>query len=142
MSQANLNNIRDGVSYIGRGHKGAACELLASAHLLSKGAQVFRSVSPHSPFDLVAYRNGTLYRVEVKAINHGGICRIDGTKGYSPPEPSMPTNDEWDLLVCVGYDDRCFAFEKAASRLAIRNSLRKAYGYGPARTIHVCSESE
>jgi hypothetical protein len=45
---------------------GAISELAVCADLLSKGYDVFRSVSPAAPCDLIAQKEGKLIRVEVK----------------------------------------------------------------------------
>lgn len=62
---------------------GAASELLVCADLLRLGWNVFRSVSPVSPFDLIIVRDTSLLlRVEVRtAFNHKGkiACPKHGT---------------------------------------------------------------
>ena len=45
---------------------GAISELAVCSDLLSKGYDVFRSVSPAAPCDLIAHKEGKLIRVEVK----------------------------------------------------------------------------
>jgi hypothetical protein len=45
---------------------GAISELAVCADLLSKGYDVFRSVSPGAQCDLIAQKDGNLIRVEVK----------------------------------------------------------------------------
>jgi hypothetical protein len=49
------------------GSIGAYCELRVSADLLSRGFDVFRSVSPTSSCDLIAVKEGKCLRVEVRA---------------------------------------------------------------------------
>lgn len=46
---------------------GAASELLASVDLIQRGWSVFRNVSTHAPCDLVAIKNETIIRIEVKS---------------------------------------------------------------------------
>lgn len=75
-------------TYRDNGAVGAASELTASAWLLARGFLVFRNVAASGPFDLVAYRDGALSRVEVKSVSANG-------------SPGWPTNDEWDLLLMV-----------------------------------------
>ena len=48
---------------------GALHELLACADLVSRGYDVFRAVSPSCPCDLIAMRDGNLFRVEVTTGN-------------------------------------------------------------------------
>ena len=54
--------------------QGAAGELIVCADLLRKGYGVFRSVSPHCAFDIIAYRNGAFDRIEVRTrrLNNDG----------------------------------------------------------------------
>ena len=49
-----------------RSNIGARSELLVCADLLDKGYSVFRSVSPACNFDLVAWKDRRLWKVEVK----------------------------------------------------------------------------
>jgi hypothetical protein len=44
---------------------GALSELLVCSDLLSKGYYVFRSLSPNSPYDIVADKNGQIYKIEI-----------------------------------------------------------------------------
>ena len=57
-----------------RANIGARNELVVAIDLIEKGFAVFRSLISNSPFDLVAYRNKQLYRIEVKTarLNRGG----------------------------------------------------------------------
>jgi len=45
---------------------GAASELLAAADLMMKGWEVFRALSPNSHCDLLAEKDGTTMRLEVR----------------------------------------------------------------------------
>ena len=45
---------------------GARSELLASADLLKRGYEVYRSLSPHCSSDLIAAKDGKLLRIEVR----------------------------------------------------------------------------
>lgn len=49
--------------------EGAARELIASADLIRRGFEVFRTVCPNSSFDLVAHKNGILLCIEVRGDN-------------------------------------------------------------------------
>jgi hypothetical protein len=51
---------------ISPGTLGATSELLVSVDLMQKGYSVFRSLSPNSPFDLVAHKGDELLKIEVK----------------------------------------------------------------------------
>lgn len=57
----NMNNIQ----------MGAKSELIVSVDLLDNGYYVFRSVSPSSPFDLVCFKNGIHFKIEVKTGTSG-----------------------------------------------------------------------
>lgn len=102
--------------------KGAASELVACVYLLRQGWHVFRSQSSSCPFDLVAYRDGTFCRVEVKSINWGSALR----KG---PSVAWPTNDEWDLLLVVDPDDGDCTEITDHDPLAGRNLIRAKFGF-------------
>lgn len=86
--------LRDG--FLTSSSKGAAAELIAVARLMAQGYHVYRCESPSAPFDLVSYRDGRLWRVEVKSL---------GRRDQScAPTFSAPANDEWDLLAVVDCD--------------------------------------
>jgi len=84
-------------------HVGAMGEMAASAYLLQKGYLAFRNVSPHGPFDLVAYRDGTLDRVEVKASTRNNRT---GRRYFS-----WPVNDEWDRLIVIDAESMTCALD-------------------------------
>ena len=67
---------------------GAVSELQVSADLLSKGYDVFRSVSPTSSCDLAILQDGKLLRVEVRTgyfyMTNSGIRRV--SRFYSHDE--------------------------------------------------------
>jgi hypothetical protein len=99
---------------------GPASELRAAVHLMRQGFDVFRCVGPHAPFDLVAYRNGQLYRVEVKTLSKSK------SDSFVPPF-GWPVNDEWDLVVLCG-DGVIFQWSagvtREEARLQIAESLQ------------------
>ena len=45
---------------------GAISELIACADLLHKGYYVFRTISANSPYDIIATKNGTILKIEVR----------------------------------------------------------------------------
>ena len=123
---------------IGCGNTGALSELTACAHLLRKGYNVFRSESPHSPFDLVAYDGTRCIRVEVKTVSitaHASLCY------------GRPRNDEWDLLIVVGLDGHCFEFNPDDAFSDNTDLIRAHYGYPPryqpktACSLELCSQA-
>ena len=71
---------------------GAKNELVVAADLIEKGFNVFRSLTPNAPFDLVAYRNKRLYRIEVKTakLNSDGTRRNQQYKLLVAQETLMP----------------------------------------------------
>lgn len=107
-------------SEIPRAQRGAHSELLACAELLRLGYHVYRCESPHAPFDLVAYRDGQCWRVEVKSISES-------------PAPAFPwpKNDEWDLLLVVGRLG-VLMYESSMASGEVIDSVRAAYGFGPS----------
>lgn len=87
---------------------------------MQQGFDVFRSVAPHAPFDLAAYRDGRLLRVEVKTLGKPATPTIVPVFGW-------PTNDEWDILVVVG-DQHIFQFPAEATRHEMCEAIATAYG--------------
>jgi hypothetical protein len=51
------------------GTSGAMSELAVSVDLLQKGYEVFRSISPNSRCDLIAWKNSTLLKIEVRTAS-------------------------------------------------------------------------
>lgn len=47
-------------------HKGAHSELIASAWLIEQGYEVFRNVSQHGYIDIIAIKDGIVYKFDVK----------------------------------------------------------------------------
>uniref|UniRef100_A0A6M3IQ58 Uncharacterized protein n=1 Tax=viral metagenome TaxID=1070528 RepID=A0A6M3IQ58_9ZZZZ len=68
------------------GTTGAISELRVAVDLLSKGFNVFRSLSPNSPCDLAVLKNGRLRRIEVRTT-------FLGTSG----KPNSAVNKKDDL---------------------------------------------
>ncbi|GIH07394.1 hypothetical protein Rhe02_54610 [Rhizocola hellebori] len=103
---------------------GAASELRVCAELMRRGYQVFRCESSSAPFDLVAHKAGSLWRVEVKTIT-------EPVGTYGPGFPT-PTNGSWDILALVG-ESKYFFFDSDVPMSEIRTIVRAAYGFGPSR---------
>lgn len=101
---------------------GATNELIASAELMRLGYFVYRCESPSAPFDLVAYRDGRCFRVEVKTITISPLDKF-------APTFTSPVNDEWDLLAIVGQEADVFLFAAGTPRLEMRNTIRAHFGY-------------
>lgn len=99
--------------------RGAASELRAGAYLIDQGYHVFRSESPGSPFDLVAYRDGICYRVEVKTL----LITTNAPTFHIPKH-----QNQWDLLILVA-PDRIFTFDSSRGLPEIKGDLREAYGW-------------
>ena len=69
---------------------GRYSELLVCCDLIKKGWFIFLNTSPSSPFDIVAYKNKYLLKVEVKT---GFINSATGTLTYA-----QPRNKEYQAL--------------------------------------------
>lgn len=80
---------------------GAVSELLVCADLLSKGWDVFRSISQCAKCDIIAQSRQTrnIIRVEVKS------CSVSGRGTVNHPKPK---NDNYDHLAAVTKDGRIF----------------------------------
>lgn len=50
-------------------HKGAYCEMIASAWLLKEGYEVFRNISQHGSVDVLAIKNNEIFKFDVKSSN-------------------------------------------------------------------------
>ncbi len=74
------------------GSSGAAFELIVCADLVLRGLNVFRSVSPSCPCDLIVQRNREIFRVEV---TKGGI-KHDGSFAWAAHDP-----EKYDVLALV-----------------------------------------
>lgn len=85
-----LNGLRPPLS---SGHIGALHELLACADLIRRGYEVFRAVSPASPFDLIIFSKRGMERVEVRTA----VRMPDGTIRTN-------SSDRCDILAMVFYD--------------------------------------
>lgn len=59
-------NIDRGITGISPATKGAIGELAVCVDLMSKGYSVFRSMSPSCKFDLIAYMNDKVHKIEVR----------------------------------------------------------------------------
>jgi hypothetical protein len=59
--------------------KGALSEMIVCSDLLKRGYYVFRSITPNSPYDVVAEKNGRTYRVEITTGRRG----ISGSLWYN-----------------------------------------------------------
>lgn len=92
-------------------NKGAAVELMVCADLLSKGFDVYRSVSPNSACDVIAVASERVLRIEVKSsptytVRDGaditawlqdGVVRYHGhieMIPVAPPCPAPPVREE------------------------------------------------
>jgi len=75
----NKNKKRD---HLNTSQIGTISELLVCANLLGQGFEVFRSVNPASPFDMVAFKDNELYKVEVKSgyLNEANILQYPPIK--------------------------------------------------------------
>jgi hypothetical protein len=62
-----VNKQEENMDKLSPGTKGALNELIVTTDLLSKGYEVFRSVSPSTSCDLVAQKFGILTRIEVRS---------------------------------------------------------------------------
>jgi hypothetical protein len=90
---------------------GAHSELIACAHLLRSGYDVYRAVNWTSKADLVAVRGSEVIRVQVKT---GSFVAEDGTFSYP-----KPTDDDHDLLIVVSHNGHIVIEEfKAKKQMA------------------------
>lgn len=83
---------------------------------MSQGFHVFFASSLSIPFDLVAYKDGRFHKVETKSLNLASNC----------PSFGWPKG-EWDMLIVVADDKRCFSFvrEPASNYYDCIDSIRR-----------------
>lgn len=91
-----------------RSNIGAASELDVAADLLRRGYNCFRSISPNSPFDLIAYDAGELVKIEVKTGR-----KSDVTDNVAYPRPK---HDDYDVLAIVMPDSNEIIYEPELDR--------------------------
>lgn len=79
-----------------QGTVGAISELLVSVDLMNRGFNIFRSLSPHAPCDLVATRGEGTFRIEVKT----GIINEEG-RIEQPTFRAKKLHKAFDVLAVV-----------------------------------------
>lgn len=97
---------------------GVAAELEAAAYLTRRGYFVFRQLSNGAPFDLVAFKNGRTYRIEVKS----GRRRPGGGYAFGRPERLATQRAYWDLLIYV-FPDRIVCVKRGTTTEEVRKRL-------------------
>ncbi len=100
-----------------KGNRGAANELMVCTDLLTRGAEVFRSVSQHASCDIIAIwpeEGGRLERIEVRAVGR----RADGSLGAN-----IFDRDRCDVYAfCNGAQIDYVAAENAPARYRYRRA--------------------
>jgi hypothetical protein len=104
-----------------RKRMGSTSELRAAVHLMQQGFDVYRCVSEHAVFDLVAHRDGELYRIEVKTLSK------PKAEKYWLAIP-WPVNDDWDMFVICA-ETTIFQFAAGTPKLTARNEVARALNY-------------
>lgn len=86
---------------------------------MRQGFYVFFSTSTTVPFDLVAYKDGKFWRVEVRSLSFA----TPTSPCFGWPGPKQ----EWDLLIVVSDDGICFQFvrEPASNYSDCIDSIRR-----------------
>lgn len=77
-----------------KGKRGAISEMVVASDLLNKGYEVFRSVSQDCSCDLLALKDGSMLRIEVRT----GQRNQNGTLGCSVSEKDLA---RFDVLAIV-----------------------------------------
>jgi len=83
---------------------GALNELRVSIDLMGKGYKIFRALNPNAPFDLIAYKNKKLYKIEVRTR----VFKKDGT--LSPGKKERDDTDvyAWVMPTAIIYEPNIF----------------------------------
>jgi hypothetical protein len=87
----NLNKTRN-ESGLSTGSVGALREFITCVDLMKRGYEVFRALSPNSSCDLIAMKEGKIWRVEVTT----GYIRKDGSMSWVKHDES-----KYDVLAAV-----------------------------------------
>jgi Holliday junction resolvase-like predicted endonuclease len=74
---------------------GTISEMIVCQDLLRLGYYVFRSVSPNSPFDVIASKNGSLIKIEVRTASK----KIDGSLNVN--KKTGHENDMYNTIAAV-----------------------------------------
>lgn len=75
---------------------GSIHEIIICADLMTNGYYVFRSMSPNSPCDIIAMRNGITYKIEVTTgymLGNGKFSFVEKGKNY-----------DYDIIAIVSHD--------------------------------------
>jgi hypothetical protein len=107
--RAKFTGKRSGAAFVRNASRGVVAELVVAKDLLERGFEVFRAVSPQSPFDLVLYVHGEFYRVEVKC---GSV-----SESGKPVCASFRNRGKFDVLAVVDENETVHYFTPDDSAL-------------------------
>jgi hypothetical protein len=98
---------------VNTGTIGAMHELLVCYNLMGRGYQVFRSMSPASPFDLICIKDSRSLRVEVKTL------QIHNNAIYIPSHIRKNAGIVYDILAVVCYGEKITYFDDKLSEVEL-----------------------
>lgn len=114
-------------------NKGDLGVLKSQVDLCSKGYLILTPLSEHSPFDIVAYKNGEFIRIQVKyrSVNSKGFLFVRFSSSYSTSKGycEKPIDKSEIDLYCVFCPDtdKCYYFDpkkfKSTVNIRINRSL-------------------
>jgi len=107
----NKNYGRKGLEKLSTNCVGAISELTVCVDLMRKGYSVFRAVAPHCLFDIVAYKENKILKVEVKT----GYLSINGKVS----NPQHPHQDHDILAVVIREENRIVYYDTERNELSI-----------------------
>lgn len=112
-------------------NKGDLGVLKAQVDLCSKGYLILTPLSEHSPFDLVAYKNGEFIRIQVKyrSVNSKGFLFVRFSSSYSTSKGcrEKPVDKkEIDLYSVFCPDtDKCYYFDPKKFKSTVNIRINK-----------------
>lgn len=112
-------------------NKGDLGVLKAQADLCSKGYLILTPLSEHTPFDLVAYKDGDFIRIQVKyrSINSKGFLFVRFSSSYSTSKGycENPVDKNQIDLYCVYCPDtdRCYYFDPKKFNCTVNIRINK-----------------
>ncbi len=111
----------------------------------TKGFLVLTALCEHAPFDLVAYRDGTFVRVQVKyrTLAPNGAIKVNFVSSWSDSRGTYhPPIDKQEVdVVCIYCPDTgaCYDVDPKAFRISVSLRVRPS-GNGQARNVLIADD--
>ena len=113
-------------------NKGELGVLKSQVDLCSKGYLILTPLSEHSPFDIVAYKNGEFIRIQVKyrSVNSKGFLFVRFSSSYSTSkgycEKSVDKSEIDIYCVYCPETDKCYYFDPKKFKSTVNIRINKS----------------